>query len=121
GVGMLQTGHGDGEGGERMTDQPTSPYPAPGWPAPGSGPEGGDAGRTDAPDGPEGQGGPAEEGGRTWIADDIVSKVAAAAATEVDGVEGLRAAGIRRGWLRASERRGGGAAVKVADGRATID
>jgi len=98
-----------------MTEQPTSPYPGPGWPAP----ERGGAGREGGP-GAEG-GGPAAEGGATWIADDIVSKVAAAAACEVDGVEGLRAAGIRRGWLRASERRGRGAAVRVADGRATID
>lgn len=99
-----------------MTDQPTSPYPAPGWPVPeGGGPdaEGG---------GPDAEGGGSDpEGGATWIADDIVSKVAAAAAREVDGVEDLRAAGIRRGWLRASERRGRGAAVRVADGRATID
>jgi uncharacterized alkaline shock family protein YloU len=78
-----------------MTDQPTSPLPSPD-PAPEA------------------------EGGRTWISDDIVAKVAAAAAREVDGVEALRGGGIRRGWVRASERLQGGARVKVDDGRATI-
>ncbi len=58
--------------------------------------------------------------GRTWIADGIVAKVAANAAREVDGVEGLRGGAPRRGWLRASERAQGGAVVKVAEGTATV-
>ena len=43
---------------------------------------------------------PAAESGSTWIADQIVAKIAAAAAREVDGVEDLRGGGIRRGWVR---------------------
>jgi uncharacterized alkaline shock family protein YloU len=84
-----------------MTEHPTSPYPGP----PGRAPEGG---------------GPDAGGGATWIADDIVAKVAAAAAREVDGVEGLKGGGIRRGWVRASERRRGGASVRVEEGRVTV-
>lgn len=63
---------------------------------------------------------PAASGGETWIADAIVAKVAAAAARETHGVEDLRGNGVRRGFVRASERRRGGALVKIADGRATI-
>lgn len=63
---------------------------------------------------------PATGGGDTWIADEIVAKVAAAAAREVEGVEDLRGGAPRRGWIRASERRRGGARVAVADGAATI-
>ncbi len=59
--------------------------------------------------------------GATWIADSIVAKVAASAAREVNGVEDLRSGTARRGWVRASERRQGGASVKVADGAASID
>lgn len=88
-----------------MTEQPTSPLPEP----------------EPAPDQPAGEGGPTAEGGRTWIADDIVAKVAAAAARDVHGVEALRGGRLRRGWIRASERRQGGAGVKVEEGRATID
>lgn len=59
--------------------------------------------------------------GETWIADSIVAKVAATAAREVEGVVNLRGGGgVRRGWVRASERGGGGADVAVADGIATI-
>ena len=65
---------------------------------------------------------PAAESGSTWIADQIVAKIAAAAAREVDGVEDLRGGGIRRGWVRASDRgRGGAAGVRIEDGRASID
>jgi uncharacterized alkaline shock family protein YloU len=65
---------------------------------------------------------PVVEGGSTWIADQIVAKIAAAAAREVEGVEELRAGRIRRGWVRASDRRRGGAAgVRIDDGRASID
>jgi uncharacterized alkaline shock family protein YloU len=63
----------------------------------------------------------AAEGGRTWIADQIVAKIAAAAAREVEGVEGLRGGSIRRGWIRASDRREGSAGVRIEDGRAAID
>ena len=65
---------------------------------------------------------PAAESGSTWIADQIVAKIAAAAAREVDGVEDLRGGSIRRGWVRASDRgRGGAAGVRIEDGRASID
>ena len=65
---------------------------------------------------------PAAESGSTWIADQIVAKIAAAAAREVDGVEDLRGGRIRRGWVRASDRsRGGAAGVRIEDGRASID
>ena len=65
---------------------------------------------------------PAAESGSTWIADQIVAKIAAAAAREVDGVEDLRSGSIRRGWVRASDRgRGGAAGVRIEDGRASID
>ena len=53
---------------------------------------------------------PAAESGSTWIADQIVAKIAAAAAREVDGVEDLRGGSIRRGWVRAYDRSRGGAA-----------
>lgn len=59
--------------------------------------------------------------GATWIADGIVAKVAASAAREVEGVDDLRGGHPRRGWVRASERRRGGASVRVADGRASVD
>ena len=62
-----------------------------------------------------------EESGSTWIADQIVAKIAAAAAREVDGVEDLRGGRIRRGWVRASDRRSGSAGVRIVAGRATID
>ena len=65
---------------------------------------------------------PAAESGSTWIADQIVAKIAAAAAREVDGVEDLRGGGMRRGWVRASDRgRGGAAGIRIEDGRASID
>ena len=65
---------------------------------------------------------PAAESGSTWIADQIVAKIAAAAAREVDGVEDLRGGSIRRGWVRGSDRgRGGAAGVRIEDGRASID
>ncbi len=63
---------------------------------------------------------PAASGGETWIADAIGAKVAATAAREVDGVEDLRGGGVRRGWVRASERRRGGASVRIDAGTATI-
>jgi uncharacterized alkaline shock family protein YloU len=61
------------------------------------------------------------EAGQTWIADQIVAKIAAAAAREVDGVADLRGSKIRRGWVRASDRARGGAGVKIEGGRAAID
>ena len=67
---------------------------------------------------------PAEPGtsdGSTWIADGIAAKVAASAAREVDGVEDLRGTHPRRGWVRASERRRGGASVRVEGDRAEIE
>jgi uncharacterized alkaline shock family protein YloU len=64
---------------------------------------------------------PAAEPGATWIADQIVAKIAAAAARDVDGVEGLRGGRIRRGWVRASDRRRGSAGVRIRHGRAEID
>jgi uncharacterized alkaline shock family protein YloU len=65
---------------------------------------------------------PQAEGGSTWIADQIVAKIAAAAAREVEGVVDLRGGGIRRGWVRASDRgRGGAAGVRIDEGRASID
>jgi uncharacterized alkaline shock family protein YloU len=83
------------------TDHPTTPYPEPAPPGPPS---------------------PASaEHGATWTADQIVAKIAAAAAREVDGVEGLRGGSIRRGWVRASDRRQGSAGVRIEDGRAAID
>jgi uncharacterized alkaline shock family protein YloU len=60
------------------------------------------------------------EAGRTWIADQIVAKIASAAAREVEGVEDLRGS-IRRGWMRSSDRRQHGAGVRIEDGRAAID
>jgi uncharacterized alkaline shock family protein YloU len=61
--------------------------------------------------------------GATWIADAIPAKVAAAAAREVPGVADLRGGAIRRGWTRASDRRGGrgSAGIRVEDGRAAVD
>ena len=51
-----------------------------------------------------------------------MAKIAAAAAREVDGVEDLRGGGMRRGWVRASDRgRGGAAGIRIEDGRASID
>jgi uncharacterized alkaline shock family protein YloU len=86
--------------------QPTMPYPGPPGPP---GPPGAD------PPPPPGR-------GDTWIADPIVAKIAAAAAREVPGVADLRGGGIRRGWTRASDRRGAGnAGVRVEEGRAAID
>ncbi len=76
------------------------------------------AATADATDGAEEHGAPE---GATWIADGIVAKVAAMAAREVEGVEDLRGGGPRRGWVRASERRRGGASVRVEGGRAEID
>jgi uncharacterized alkaline shock family protein YloU len=71
---------------------------------------------------PPAAGPPVVEGGSTWIADQIVAKIAAAAAREVEGVDDLRGGGIRRGWVRASDRRRGGAAgVRIEEGRASID
>ncbi len=67
-----------------------------------------------------GAGAPAEAGS-TWIADQIVAKIAAAAAHEVDGVEDLRGGRMRRGWVRASDRRSGNAGVRIVAGRASID
>lgn len=64
---------------------------------------------------------PAAGSGATWIADQIVAKIAANAAREVEGVEALRGSRIRRGWVRSSDRRAGAAGVKITDGRATID
>ena len=64
---------------------------------------------------------PGTQDGSTWIADGIVAKVAASAAREVDGVEDLRGTHPRRGWVRASERRRGGASVRVEGGRAAIE
>jgi uncharacterized alkaline shock family protein YloU len=62
------------------------------------------------------------ESGATWIADQIVAKIAAAAAREVDGVVDLRGGGLRRGWVRASDRgRGAAAGVRIDEGRASID
>ena len=82
-----------------MDEHPTLPYP--GHPA-GAGP---------APVGPAGE---------TWIADAIVAKVAASAAREVDGVESLRGGIPRRGFIRGSERRRGGAMVQVSDGVVSV-
>jgi uncharacterized alkaline shock family protein YloU len=64
---------------------------------------------------------PQAEGGSTWIADQIVAKIAAAAAREVEGVVDLRGGGIRRGWIRASDRGRGAAGVRIDEGRASID
>lgn len=64
---------------------------------------------------------PSSEGGQTWIADQIVAKIASAAAREVEGVDELRGGSMRRGWVRASDRRQGGAGVKIEDGRAAIE
>jgi uncharacterized alkaline shock family protein YloU len=61
------------------------------------------------------------EAGRTWIADQIVAKIASAAAREVEGVEDLRGGSIRRGWTRSSDRRQHGAGVRIEDGKAAID
>lgn len=64
---------------------------------------------------------PGTPDGSTWIADGIVAKVAALAAREVDGVEDLRGVSPRRGWVRAADRRRGGASARVEGGRAVID
>jgi uncharacterized alkaline shock family protein YloU len=61
------------------------------------------------------------EPGRTWIADQIVAKIASAAAREVEGVEDLRGGSIRRGWTRSSDRRQSGAGVRIENGQAAID
>ncbi len=63
---------------------------------------------------------PAPADGRTWIADSIVAKVAAAAARDVDGVHTLRGGIPRRGFIRGSERRRGGAMVQVRDGTVNV-
>lgn len=68
-----------------------------------------------------GPGDAAAGSGATWIADQIVAKIAANAAREVEGVEALRGSRIRRGWVRSSDRRTGAAGVKITDGRAAID
>ncbi len=82
-----------------MDEHPTLPYPGP--------PAGGDAAA-------------APPAGQTWIADGIVAKVAASAAREVDGVERLRGGISRRGFIRGSERRRGGAMVQVRDGVVSV-
>ena len=61
------------------------------------------------------------EPGRTWIADQIVAKIASTAAREVEGVEDLRGGSIRRGWTRSSDRRQSGAGVRIENGQAAID
>lgn len=63
---------------------------------------------------------PAGPGGTTRIADGIVAKTAAWAARGVDGVEDLRGGVPRRGWVRSSDRRGGGASVRVEGAEASI-
>ncbi len=84
-------------------EHPTLPYPGP----------------------PAGDGDPGPEAtprgdGDTWIADSIVAKVAASAAREVDGVASLRGGIPRRGLIRGSERRRGGAMVQVDDGTVAV-
>ncbi len=59
-------------------------------------------------------------GGMTRIADGIVAKTAAWAAREVDGVEDLRGGVPRRGWVRSSDRRRGGASVRIEGGEASV-
>jgi uncharacterized alkaline shock family protein YloU len=82
-----------------MDEHPTMPYPGP----------------------PAGADPPAEAPvGEAWIADAIVAKVAAAAAREVDGVARLRGGLSRRGFIRGSERRLGGALVQVRDGVVSV-
>ena len=76
---------------------------------------GGDPAAVPPPEAP-----PAGPAGLTSIADGIVAKVAAWAARAVDGVEDLRSGVSRRGWVRASDRRRGGASVRVQDGEASI-
>src|SRR5262245_66391181 len=67
-------------------------------------------------------GSPPVERGSTWIADQIVAKIAASAAREVEGVADLRGGGMRRGWVRASDRgRGAAAGVRIEGGSASID
>jgi uncharacterized alkaline shock family protein YloU len=83
------------------TEHPTMPYP---------GPPAGDDDPTP----------PARGDGETWIADSIVAKVAASAAREVDGVASLRGGIPRRGLIRGSERRRGGAMVQVDDGAVAV-
>ena len=87
---------------------PTIAHGAPVGDAPPEAP----ADETPAPPGPT---------GNTWIADSIVAKVAASAAREVEGVEDLRTAKPRRGWVRAAERRRGGASVRVEAGSAAVE
>ena len=84
-------------------EHPTLPYPGP--PAGYEGPEPDVTPRDD---------------GETWIADSIVAKVAASAAREVDGVASLRGGIPRRGLIRGSDRRRGGAMVQVEDGTVTV-
>ena len=83
------------------TEHPTLPYPGP-------------------PAGDDDPGVPARWDGETWIADSIVAKVAASAAREGDGVASLRGGIPRRGLIRGSERRRGGAMVQVADGSVAV-
>lgn len=75
----------------------------------------------DATQGPSaGEEGGVPGSGSTWIADTIVSKLAALAATEVDGVRGLRPDSGSRGWGR-RPRTTDKAAVTVVDGVATVE
>ena len=82
-------------------EHPTLPYP---------GPPAGDEEPEVAP----------RDDGEAWIADSIVAKVAASAAREVDGVASLRGGIPRRGLIRGSERRRGGAMVQVHDGTVAV-
>lgn len=82
-----------------MDEHPTLPYPGP-------------------PAGPATD--PADPAGRSWIADNIVAKVAASAAREVDGVASLRGGISRHGLIRGSDRRRGGALVQVHEGVVSV-
>ncbi len=86
-------------------EHPTLPYPGP--PAGDEDPE------------PEPVVTPRDDG-ETWIADSIVAKVAASAAREVDGVASLRGGIPRRGLIRGSDRRRGGAMVQVDGGTVAV-
>ncbi len=82
-----------------MDEHPTMPYPGP------------PADADQSPEAPVGDPG---------LADAIVAKVAASAAREVDGVARLRGGLSRRGFIRASGRRLGGALVQVRDGVVSV-